>query len=461
MTLSGWDAGANAGVGGSASSEDAGADGGGAAGTSVDASSPDTSSGAGTDGPGGTAGIGVSGADGGAGGFFGASGGAAAGGVGAGAGLGPGAAGQSAAGVSGSAGPSASTNYSINAAHDGAQPSERIASPLTKRWNRQFSDHVSYPVVANGRVFLSMTDYVPAAGKYSLAVGAYSLENGTPLWGPIAVSDIYRLAYEAGRLFGLGQNNGLLQAWDEATGTVLWSASLHDIDGQYSFDAQFPVAEGGLVYASAVGDNETVYAFDEQTGAPRWHTKVADVSGPPITVSGGAVYAASACDWVFSLDALTGKPSTTDSSSCGGGGGRWPPYFYRGDIWVPDSGVILDTTGRKIGTFPIGSKPAFHNGVAFYNETYGGGVLSAVDLATGATKWTFQAPNPCQEPAVAGAGGQVFVRTSYGQIYEIDEASGHQVSMADTGFGAAPGCEPLAIAQGRLVCADGNGVTVY
>jgi outer membrane protein assembly factor BamB len=309
---------------------------------------------------------------------------------------------------------------------------------------------VSYPVIANGRVFLSMVE------KGQPAVSAYNLEDGTLVWGPLFESQVNSLTYEGGRLFG-EDRNGLVQAWDAATGIVLWKASLRAIDGQTGFDQQFPLAQGGLLYASGYGDAETVYAFGELTGALRWHTKVG-ASGNPITIGGGAVFLTGACQSVIAIDALTGTPSTVHSTTCSGAGGGMPAY-YRGDLWVadPKGSIVVDTTGRQVGTFPMGAAPAFHNGVAFYQT----GNLIAVDLETGATKWTFEAPNLCAPPAVAGAGGQVFVGSSDGHIYEVDEETGRQISVANAGFGTTGRCEPMALAAGRLLFADGNGVTAY
>jgi hypothetical protein len=46
-------------------------------------------------------------------------------------------------------------------------------------------------------------------------------------------------------------------------------------------------------------------------------------------------------------------------------------------------------------------------------------------------------------------------------VFEVDEATGQQRSMDDTGFGGSMYCEPMAIASGHLVVTDGYGVTVY
>src|SRR5262249_30248195 len=51
--------------------------------------------------------------------------------------------------------PTDAPNFRIDAAHTGAQPLETIAPPLTMAWTANFFDAVSYPIVADNRVFVT------------------------------------------------------------------------------------------------------------------------------------------------------------------------------------------------------------------------------------------------------------------------------------------------------------------
>ena len=340
-------------------------------------------------------------------------------------------------------GPSRSVNASINAAHDGTQPNDVIASPLTKRWSLTIQGEVSsYPVIADGRLFLSYAD-----GQSRLA--AYALEDGQLLWGPIGVNTVL-LTYDGGVLVGLDRT-GKLSGWDAATGRSLWSETLPT---QWEFDAA-PVASNGLIYVNGLGSGGTIYAVEPATGRLRWSTQYYGGDGA-VAVGDGTIYQVSACALVSALNALTGTVSVIHQTSCSGGGGM--PVYADGRLWVTDNikgNVIINRTGTVLGSFS-GILPAVHNGTAFY----GGDSATAVDVATGAQKWSTAIDRLCTPLVVAGGGGQVFGGTVSGVLYELDEATGAQIS-SDTTSGSSATCWSPAIAQGRLAFVSGGSVAVY
>ena len=197
-------------------------------------------------------------------------------------------------------GPSRSVNASINAAHDGTQPNDIIASPLTKRWSLTIQGGVySYPVIADGRLFLSYAD-----GQSRLA--AYALGDGQLLWGPIGLASTVLLTYDGGVLVGLDRT-GTLSGWDAATGRSLWSETLPT---QWVFDAA-PVASNGLIYVNGLGSGGTIYAVEPATGRMRWSTPYYGGDGA-VAVGDGTIYQVSGCALVSALNALTGRsPSFT------------------------------------------------------------------------------------------------------------------------------------------------------
>ena len=342
-------------------------------------------------------------------------------------------------------GPSRSVNASINAAHDGTQPNDVIASPLTKRWSLTIQGGVySYPVIADDRLFLSYAD-----GQSRLA--AYALEDGQLLWGPIGLANTVLLTYDGGVLVGLDWS-GKLSGWDAATGRSLWSETLPKPG---DFDAA-PVASNGLIYVNGLGSGGTIYAVEPATGRLRWSAQYEGGDGA-VAVGDGTIYQVSGCAWVSALNALTGQVSVIHQTSCFGGGGGMPVYAD-GRLWVPDTlqgSVIINRAGAVLGSFG-GGLPAVHNGTAFY----GGLSATAVDVATGAQKWSTAIDRLCTPLVVAGGGGQVFGGTVSGVLYELDEATGAQIS-SDTTSVSSTNCWSPAIAQGRLAFVSGGSVAVY
>jgi len=59
---------------------------------------------------------------------------------------------------------SRATTYQINPAHDGVQAADPVAMPLCRRWMTLISGALSYPVVANGGVYLTATETIGTGG---------------------------------------------------------------------------------------------------------------------------------------------------------------------------------------------------------------------------------------------------------------------------------------------------------
>jgi hypothetical protein len=346
----------------------------------------------------------------------------------------------------GGSGPSISANYAINAAHDGTQLDEAVRTPLAPRWSVNIHGEVFYPLIAGGRLFLSYAD-----GQPKLA--AYDLQSGAPVWGPITLSTTVQLTYDVGNVFGLDQN-GIVTAWDGATGLQVWTAKA---PSQYSFDA-YPVAIGGLVYVNGLGSGGTIFAFDGLTGRLRWSTNYYGGEGA-VTIGDGTLYEVSGCQQVSAMDAFTGQNlRVIHSTSCTGGGGGMAVY-NDGRLWIIDNvlgDVIIDRNGTVVRPY-AGSPPAVHAGTAFHVANG----VTAVDVATGATTWSTAISGVCTSPIVAGRGRQLFVATTAGTLFELDEVTGAVVSQHDPGFLPYASCWPMALAEGRLAFAMGTGVAVY
>ncbi len=254
--------------------------------------------------------------------------------------------------------PDAAVAYQQNPAHDGHSSDPSFTAPLTKTWSKTLSGTVGYPLIADGRVFVTV-----AHTFYGNDVVALSLATGKVLWGPTSINGVYNAAtigYDAGRLFAIN-HNGVLTAFDAATGAVDWTKQM---TGQYSFTSA-PTAVDGIVYIVGAGVGATLYAVDGATGTTLW---TGDGAGgdhiPPAVDDDGGIYLASGssgCHQAFKYD-VTGAQVWRNQPDCMSGSGS-ASVLHDGRLYSRDvvsGGEVLDTTtGAPVGTFAADPAPAF------------------------------------------------------------------------------------------------------
>lgn len=346
---------------------------------------------------------------------------------------------------------SVANNWAINPSHDNAQPSDQVQSPLTKLWTSHFAGAVSFPLAAAGRVFVAAAESQPN-------VRALDMQTGAPVWGPIAIGSNVWMACDAVNVYTL-DGNGTLSALDVGTGHPAWSTKL---TYQYDYSSP-PVAAAGMVFVDGMGEGGTTYAVEAATGKIRWTANTFDGSDGAVAVVGNVVYEAEACDQVSAFDLITGSRHWFHSGSCTGGGGT-TPAVANGRIWVRDwaeGNIILDMNGNSLGTFSLDVPPSLHGGLAFYVKSQ---TLTAIDVETNVIKWSFPGDKKlCTSAVIAGRGGQVFVGSSAGNVYELDEATGVQrsVDVAGAAVSCSSESQGMAIAQNHLLIPAGNDLVVY
>jgi outer membrane protein assembly factor BamB len=344
----------------------------------------------------------------------------------------------------------AATSFGLDPAHDNAQPSDAVKSPLAPLWTMTFGGPVSYPLVVNEVVFVSIAEPQPS-------VSALDIKTGAQLWGPIALAAGASLAYDDHRVFALDRN-GKLTALDAGTGAQQWTIQ---VTGE-AFYRSPPVAFGGLIYVNGTGSNGVTVAIDEQTGAVRWRKATYGTDGC-VAVADGVVYESEPTDWLSAWDAITGTILWSRAGNGIGGGGA-APSVYMTKIWVRDpvfGGDLVAHDGALLGTFASTAAPALHAGLAFYPS---GSTVTAVDIATDTIRWTFAGDGQlCTSPVVAGAGHQVFIGSRTGRVYELDEMTGTQRSVHDVG--AAVTCfsesNSMTLADDHLLVPAGTELVVY
>lgn len=324
-----------------------------------------------------------------------------------------------------------STTYQINAGHDGSLVDTAVgAPPLSEKWSRDLGGNVSYPVVADGRVFAT------AASPNGYGTILYSIDaaTGQDAWAPVDLGGSYwwsALAYGGGRLYA--QNyDGVLTAFNPATGKEIWTVTL---PGQHSFTSP-PTFADGVVYTGGSGSGGTLYAVDAASGAVLWTQPVAngDNSSPAVTADG--VYVSYACEQTYAFAPESGDPIWRHDTGCSGGGGR-TPVLADGGVWVRDDAgmvpTVLDAADGKVrGTYEASGwspAPAFDGRQGYFVDD---GVLQERHSRTLATRWKFEGDGQISTAPIV-VNGYVYVGSRSGQLWALNGATGQSVWSTDVG----------------------------
>jgi outer membrane protein assembly factor BamB len=310
----------------------------------------------------------------------------------------------------------AGSSFHVDVTHDGNASGTGFQAPVEQRWSRSWHGTVSYPLIADGRVYVSVSFLHDTSDRKILALDAAT---GETLWRRDAIAGygVFGIAYDAGRLLSVN-SDGLLSALDGETGDLDWSAQL---PGQYLFTSP-PTASGGVVYVGGSGSGGTVYTVDASTGDVLWTQSVAngDHSAPTVTPRG--IVVGYACFHVYELSTTDGSVVWHHDTNCSGGGGRTTAYFGA-RVYARDNGdgvILRDAHGGQVGTFTSSAIPAFSGTHGYFLEN---GTLRARDLSTHTAEWSFAADGTLvSEPLVID--GRIFIASSSGSLYALWKRTG-------------------------------------
>jgi outer membrane protein assembly factor BamB len=331
--------------------------------------------------------------------------------------------------------------YQIDASHSGAQY-DSVTPPLTQRWSRDLGGQISYPLIAGGRIFVTVTN------QSSFGTKLYALDeaNGATLWGPVDLGGSYgwsNAAYDSGRVFAVNYD-GLLRAFDAASGALLWSTQL---PGQNAFWSP-PTASGGVVYTTGAGTGATLYAVNQQDGTVNWTALFFDGinnSSPAVTPTG-----------VFVSLAQLGAFSPQDGSLIWTQtGAAATPVVFGGRLYVGDTltpKLMYDAaTGAPLGSFPPGPPPAFSGSTGFFLT---GSILKARDAYSGAFRWSFTGDNTLSSAPIVN-NGYVYIGSSSGKVYALDGSTGANVWTGNLGAAVQTTESPVSRPHTGLGAGDG------
>jgi outer membrane protein assembly factor BamB len=295
--------------------------------------------------------------------------------------------------------------YQIDVAHSGQGTLKRFKGKLKLLWNQTLVGDVSYPLVANNRVFVTVAAS-PPSGSWLYAL---NLKNGKTVWQR-TISGTYNTssaAYDDGQVFVVNFD-GVLSAFDAGTGALNWTAQLEP-------SASMPVAQDGTVFVGGAAGGGAIFAVDETTGHVKWSaSNEAGGAGTP-ALANGDVYVSIPCQ-TDSLSAKTGQINWYYNGYCSG---QPLTQIYFGDqvyarVYPQPAEILNAETGALAGTVHAQLAPSFFtsNG-ATYAVAVWDTELSCTDVASGTMLWTYEgastAPLVIGNYVIDGAGAALYV----------------------------------------------------
>jgi len=336
------------------------------------------------------------------------------------------------------------TAYQLDATHDGSIADAGLSAPLTQAWSITLPSAPSYPLIADGMVFVTS----PYNGLYAI-----NQATGSTIWSAATYGST-GLAYDRGQVFEWDRS-GDLTAFDAATGTIDWS---EPIGSNRSNDyGAAPTAVNGVVYVTG---SYTVFAVRESDGKTLWTGSVSGEASSPAVTSTGA-YVSYACQQAYDFDPVSGSLLWHHSTSCTGGGGA-TTVVASGTVFVEDNvlgNVMLSAAdGSALGPLTAGPPPAVADDVAYMlsGQSPSASLAAIAGAGTGATNWTFNGDGQIDTAPIV-ANGLVFVGSASNNLYALDATTG--ATSWSTDLGAAP--TALAAANGTLVVSAGSQLMAY
>lgn len=292
-----------------------------------------------------------------------------------------------------------------------------LAFPDKPTWSMTLPGRASYPLIAGGKVFVLAED--PRDGApYRHVLLALDRDTGALRWGPLAFDTVAGQAYDQGKLFVVDVR-GVLKSYDADTGAPGWTTQL---PGEWHVMSP-PTAANGIVYVSGAGQHDgVVHAVDQASGKALWKAEVEGSHSSPAVTSDGVFV--TFIGETYKLDPVSGEYLWRAAGKYFGGGAR-APAVANGKVYARDPDgtrrVFDAASGEQTGTFQADQVPAFTAQTGFFVS---GGVLKAIELASGRTLWTHAGPVVTAPIVIDNV---VVVGAATGEVIALDGASGARV----------------------------------
>jgi outer membrane protein assembly factor BamB len=359
-------------------------------------------------------------------------------------------------------GPEQARNYQINETHTGSINSPGLIPPLRPKWTLNFGRKMSYPLIANGKVYVTMRY---ATNVFGTDLYALNAADGATLWSyPLGGSFYWSaICYENGRVFALN-NSGMLRAFDGDNGTVIWSQQVTGLE----FNSA-PTVFQGVIYVASGANGGRVTAVSADTGTILWTTPVSAGASISPAVTADGVFLSYLCGNNYKLSPADGSIIWHRNPVCTGSGGE-TPVLYNGRLFVRDPGSNADwlydsQTGGLAGVFHSTSAPVFsgtrkfvlnplqHGGANIY------GTLEAQDVINDElVYWRFDGDGFLQSSMLV-VNDYVYVGSNSGKLYAVAASNGH-LAWSTTAGTSIPFVEERLTTQPLTGFAAAEGILV-
>jgi outer membrane protein assembly factor BamB len=358
-------------------------------------------------------------------------------------------------------GPGAGTgevvSYRGNPSHTGVATDDTVFGPLTRLWTKTFKGPPNQPLIVGGKVIVNVADSDGSAG-YGSRLFAYDPATGRKIWSQPTPGTYFSapIAANGGRVFSVNFD-GVVRAFDAASGAAAWSADLH------VFVSEPPVAAAGLVFVNSAGG---LFALSASDGAVRWKASVPIRHFNWPVLDSERVFIADGCGNAWALAQTTGQvvwSKKQANDDCGYI--DKPAVVAGGRLFAPEpaTNTYDAATGADGPPLPGGAPDAAAGDLGYRL----GGI--AVPLDGGPARWTFKDTDrrgyggEVLAPVVAGP--TVFVTGTSGSIFGLDRLTGELLSFArrpnathNSIGGITPG---MSVGAGVLVATGGLKLSAY
>ena len=356
--------------------------------------------------------------------------------------------------------------YRFDLANTGFNPAEISISSanvanLRLAWGvNQHFDRGASPVVVNGVLYLSCQPTITAPPTPEEC--AVSIADGRLIWHtPLGSNwNASSAAVNGGRVFVGDGRPATMYALDAGTGAILWKTPTRS--GIDAHTGSAPVVANGIVYMSF--DDGLLHAYNAATGVELWNVLLISVNSTPAIVNGvlyveggspGDDYGGqpSLIGVLYAVNATTGQILWHSLSQYGYG--MASPAVANGLVFVAstndnsnlDTNLLAYSAGGcraspcepvwQVGepATPFGS-PAYYDGVVY--QGFSDGRLYAVKASSGSLLWTGATKMQAPYGMWAVQGAPVIAN---GVVYEGSK-DGNVYAWKASGCGQAT-CQPL------------------
>jgi outer membrane protein assembly factor BamB len=321
------------------------------------------------------------------------------------------------------------TGYQADANHDGESGASGLARHLHRRWTDQLTGYASYPVIRNGRVFITAMGN-PNTGRRS-RVDAFDQVTGRPLWSRALLDDTRdEPVISGGHLYVL-EGTGVLLTVDQRTGALRRQVVLAPPARGYLGDWQTdPTAYDGHLYLQV---GAYLQSIDLATAKVQWTIDDQGTNQGPLAVTKQSVFIDSSCIHA-ALRRSDGHPQWANTTRCDDASPYSEATIEHDSLTYTTNQYLNRDMNAKNGVGGAGYTadldPAFAGPIGFFVAN---GHLVAENPRTQHVLW-IRGSAIAMQPLVVRS--RVYDVTTSGQVEAYRVTTGHRLWSVATGHPA-------------------------